>query len=147
MSRSIRIATLLAAAALGVTLSACGTEEEAPAPTSVTATVSENLSAPVVAGPKPGSATATSSAADDTADAAAGERSCGTTAGPDGALRILVSTDDVTCEQATALATEYGPKIATGQPQTVNGWDCGPSQQSGVLASCSKGDAIISFAP
>jgi hypothetical protein len=146
MSRSLhRIVFVLAAGVLGLALAGCGTEQES-APSSGAAsgsatTVSENPSASVVGGPKP--ASPTTSVADDHSHTTV----CGTTKGPDGALRILILDGDLDCGTAKKVATEYGPKIATGAPQQVSGWDCGPSETTGILASCTKGGQEFGLAP
>ncbi|MEE4023847.1 hypothetical protein V1Y59_12220 [Gordonia sp. PKS22-38] len=142
-----RLAIGVPAVALLVLAAACGTEEQAVETT--TTTVTENPSAPVVAGPSPRPNTQVPAQADDD------DRECGTTSGPDGALRVLVTDGDVTCDEAMAVAARYGPLIATGQDQMVDGWDCGPSDDDGVLAQCERDndDAIdddddeIDFAP
>ncbi len=72
---------------------------------------------------------------------------CGTTKGPDGALQIVITKGSLNCATAKQIADEYGPKIATGQPQTVSGWDCAPSQTAGELATCTKGGASFGLAP
>ncbi|MFW0797101.1 hypothetical protein AAFP30_25080 [Gordonia sp. CPCC 205515] len=146
MSRNIaRLAVISASAALGLTLAACGSEQEAAAPSTPTV-VSENSSAPVVAGPRPASSAASTTEASET-----GTRDCGTTAGPDGALHIQITAGSVDCADAQALATKYGPMIATGQIQTVDDWKCGPAQIPGVLAACTRSvdgaDQVVSFAP
>ncbi|AZG46718.1 ABC transporter substrate-binding protein [Gordonia insulae] len=143
MSRSLhRIVLVLAAGVLGLALAACGSEQESSTPSQGAATtVSENPSASVVGGPKP--ASPTTSVADDHA----GHTECGTTKGPDGALRIIVLEGALDCATAEQVATHYGPKIATGQPQQVSGWDCGPSETAGILAACSKDDQEFGLAP
>ncbi|MGV9709608.1 hypothetical protein ACWDTI_02965 [Gordonia sp. NPDC003424] len=146
MSRnSCRLGLVVATAALGVTLAACGSEQEAPS-TSTAAVVSENSSAPVVAGPRPASSEASA------ASSAAGvARECGTTAGPDGALHIVITAGSVDCADAKALADKYSPMIATGKIQTVDDWKCGPAQIPGVLAACTRSvdgvDQVVSFSP
>lgn len=142
-----RLVTRLSVGVIAVVLcafaAACGTEESAEV---TTATVSENPSAPVVAGPspRPNTQTPTATQTDD--------RQCGTTSGPDGALRVLITDGDVTCDEAMALAAQYGPLIATGRDQMVDGWDCGPADDVGVLAACERDndgatDDEIDFAP
>lgn len=144
MSRNSCHLALIAAVALPLTLAACGSDQEAASPSTPTV-LSENTSAPVVAGPRPGSETPATSAS------APGSHDCGTTAGPDGALRITVTAGSVDCADAKAVAAKYGPMIATGQIQTVDGWKCGPAQITGVLAACTRSvdgvDQVVSFAP
>ena len=130
---------------LGLALAACGTEEQS-SPTSGASSepappVAENPSASVVGGPKP--ASPTTSVEDDHADTT----QCGSTKGPDGALRILILDGDLDCGTAQEIATAYGPKIATGQPQQVSGWVCGPSETAGILATCTKGEQEFGLAP
>ncbi|WP_439031250.1 hypothetical protein [Gordonia terrae] len=152
----LRSSLRVAGAALGLsvammTLAACGGEQDVTAASSTpetSAAASESASdrpatsPPVVPGRKPVS-TATSSAvaSDDT------DTTCGTIPGPDGSLRVLILAGDVACDSAKSIATQYGPKIATGQQQSVAGWTCAPSQVEGILAACQKGTAVIGFAP
>ncbi|WAC57890.1 hypothetical protein [Gordonia sp. SL306] len=143
MSSSLhRISLAVLAGFAGVVLAACGGEQEATSSSETSAaTISENPNASVVGGPKPVSPT--TSVADDHA----GHTQCGTTKGPDGSLRILILQGDLSCDTAQQVATQYSPKIATGQPQRVSGWQCGPSETAGILASCSKGDQEFGLAP
>lgn len=132
------------AAVLGV--AACGGTESADVPTASStsvadSTVSAGSSAVAVPGPKPRPASAVP--AD---EQVAGEK-CGTTKGPDGALQIVVTQGSLNCGTAKQIAGEYGPKIATGEPQTVSGWRCAPSQTEGELATCTKGGDAFSLAP
>ncbi|MFT4126299.1 MAG: hypothetical protein QM662_08725 [Gordonia sp. (in: high G+C Gram-positive bacteria)] len=140
-----RWAAAALAGAAALTLAACGTEESAaPAPTSSSITSGPSGSVPVVPGPRPGAASATTSVADTL------ERSgevCDRVPGPDGSLRVIVQEGRVSCRDALAVAEEYAPRIATGNPHTVNGWKCGPASSPGVLASCTKGESRIAFAP
>ncbi|EON30600.1 hypothetical protein GTC6_21710 [Gordonia terrae C-6] len=152
--RSIRVAaaTVGLAAAMS-TLLACGAEQDVTTASSTTqAGAAESgpqsaeqpaTSPPVVPGRKPVSSTPTSSAtqSDDS------DTTCGTIPGPDGALRVLILAGDVACDSATSIAAQYGPKIASGQQQSVAGWTCAPSQLEGVLAACQNGTAVIGFAP
>ncbi|MDY6810567.1 MAG: hypothetical protein SW127_16365 [Actinomycetota bacterium] len=144
LHHAARLSVGLTAVALCAFASACGTEEQAADTT--TTTVTENPSAPVVAGPSPRSAAAPTDAQP------TDDRECGTTSGPDGALRVLITDGDVTCDEAMALAAQYGPLIATGRDQVIDGWDCGPADDEGVLAECERddvggGDDEIDFAP
>ncbi|MYR07414.1 hypothetical protein GTV32_14350 [Gordonia sp. SID5947] len=142
-SSSRRISLAVLVGFTGIALAACGGEQEATSSSSETTatTISENPNASVVGGPKPVSPT--TSVADDHA----GHTQCGVTKGPDGSLRIVVLQGDLTCDTAKQVATEYSPKIATGQPQQVSGWQCGPSETAGILASCTKGDQEFGLAP
>lgn len=147
MSRIVtRLSLGFCALALCAFATACGTEEQAVETT--TATLSENPSAPVVAGPSP------RPTSDTTQAQPTDDRECGTTSGPDGALRVLITDGTVSCEEAMALAAQYGPMIATGRDQMVDGWECGPSDDAGVLAKCERDndattddDDEINFAP
>ncbi|WP_059037136.1 hypothetical protein [Gordonia desulfuricans] len=148
MSHRITRWTLAAVAgAAALTLAACGSEQEsssAESAPSASAPVGAGPSgsAPVVAGPRPASPTRSVS---DTV--AASREVCGTTPGPDGALRVIILEGSTSCTDAKALAEAYGPKIATGAPQTVDGWDCEPSSQAGFLSTCTKDGATVGFAP
>lgn len=133
--------TLAAAAALGTALTACGTSQEAPKATPSVITPPAGSSVPVVAGPNP----VTSKTAATSTPEKAG--SCGATKGPDGALQVTLVDGDVTCETAMSIAKEYGPLIASGTPQSVSGWDCGPSTTDGELARCSKGGQTFALVP
>lgn len=143
MSSSLhRVSLAVLAGFAGVALAACGGEQEATSSSETSAaTISENPNASVVGGPKPVSPT--TSVADDHA----GHTQCGVTKGPDGSLRILILQGDLSCDTAQQVATQYSPKIATGQPQEVSGWQCRPSETAGILASCSKGDQEFGLAP
>lgn len=71
---------------------------------------------------------------------------CDTVNGPDGALQVIIlEGSSIDCAVAMPIAEDYAPMIATGKPQQVQGWDCGPSQTRGVLSSCTKGADTISF--
>ncbi|MFT3898807.1 MAG: hypothetical protein QM728_00980 [Gordonia sp. (in: high G+C Gram-positive bacteria)] len=70
---------------------------------------------------------------------------CGATQGPDGSLELVILKGKIKCADAKAVAEQYGPKIATGQKQTVNGWTCGPSEAENILAACAKGDDAFVF--
>ena len=71
---------------------------------------------------------------------------CDTVNGPDGALHVIVlEGSSIDCSVAMPIAAEYAPMIATGKPQQVQGWDCGPAQTRGVLSSCTKGADTIAF--
>ena len=117
---------------------ACGSEQQAPAG-SAAAPSPADRSIPVVAGPDPASHPPVTTSA--TADSA----HCGATKGPDGALQVRLVAGDVTCETAMAIAKEYSPLIATGQAQTVSGWDCHPSTVGGELSRCTRNDQIFAL--
>ncbi|GAC67662.1 hypothetical protein [Gordonia soli] len=142
--RRVLLLAPLVAVALAVVLVGCGTEQESPgsASSASVGTVSENPSASVVGGPRP--ATPVSSVPRSTHIQGT---DCGETRGPDGALEIVVLAGGVDCGTATKIAQEYGPKIATGQPTTVSGWQCGLADTAGVLATCTKGSDRIGFLP
>ncbi len=129
------------AGALAAGLTACGNQQEAPTITSGVVTPPADRSVPVVAGPNP----ARTSTASSTTSTAADDKHCGAAKGPDGALEVHLVDGDVTCETAMSIAKEYSPLIATGKPQTVSGWNCGPSTAAGELARCTKGDQVFAF--
>ncbi|EGD53353.1 hypothetical protein [Gordonia neofelifaecis] len=148
MTRTMKLAaTALLGCSIALAATACGSENEAASGTdqaSVTAaTPPADRSVPVVGGPKP-----KSSAADETTDeTTANDKTCGATKGPDGALQIHIVAGDLSCDTAKDIAKEYGPLIATGTPQTVSGWDCGPSTTVGELARCTKGSQAFALMP
>ena len=132
-------------------LVACGAEQDVTTASSTSQAVAaesgspsaeQPATSPVVPGRKPVSTTTSSATASDDSDT-----TCGTIPGPDGALRVMILAGDVSCDSARTIATQYGPKITTGQQQSVAGWTCAPSQLEGVLAACQKGTAVIGFAP
>lgn len=123
-------------------LTACGSEQESASGPGTASEPADSTSPVVVGGPRPESPA--TSVPEETEP---GTQQCGKISGPDGALRVLIVSGSLNCSTAMELAKEYGPKIATGEPQTVNGWKCGPSQTTGVLASCTKDDAEVTFAP
>ncbi len=144
-------ATALLGLSLTLTAAACGDEQEAPTTsqaTSAAASPSEGADVPVVPGPKPKTKSSTTTASSESADSGEGAgESCGQAKGPDGSLRIKIVEGDLDCSTAESVAKEYSPKIATGQPQTVNGWDCGPSQTTGELSRCTKDDQAFALVP
>lgn len=74
---------------------------------------------------------------------------CDVVRGPDGGMRI-VTFSGADCATAMPIAQDYGARLRTGQPQQetdINGWKCGPSQTTGLLARCAKGDASFGFMP
>ncbi|MEO9329098.1 hypothetical protein [Gordonia aurantiaca] len=158
LTRPRKSATGLAAVAGAslalLTLTACGegqdvTDTSASATAAVEQQAGPSTSPPVVAGRKPVSKPATSSAASAAGTSAAGGpgTECGTIPGPDGALTVTILAGDVACATAKEIGDEYGPKIATGAQHKVSDWTCGPSQLTGVLAACQKDTSVIGFAP
>ncbi|MCF8587413.1 hypothetical protein [Gordonia liuliyuniae] len=148
MTRTMKLAaTAVLGLSIALSAAACGDEQEAPNAESSTtvATPPSDRSVPVVPGPKPRSSTPPTSESPETATGDG--QSCGSAKGPDGALQIRVVEGDVSCETATGIAKEYSPLIATGQPQDVNGWDCGPSTTAGELARCTKDSQAFAFVP
>ncbi|MFT4042853.1 MAG: hypothetical protein QM673_06790 [Gordonia sp. (in: high G+C Gram-positive bacteria)] len=145
MSRSVDLVQVAFATAAALLLTACGTEHRSASDTP-SSTAAEQSTRPVVVG-GPRITRPATSITDQTSKTTSGTRECGKTAGPDGALRVLILDGTVRCADAKKLASAYSPKIATGQPQTVDGWQCGPSETAGILAACIKGDAEIDFAP
>lgn len=148
MTRTMKLAaTTLFGISLAFAATACGSESEAPSDPNTPATSAQapsgNSSVPVVAGPKPRSTTAAASTGEATTED--GTKTCGATKGPDGALYIHVVQGDIGCDTARTIADEYGPLIATGKPQTISGWDCGPATNPGELARCSKGSQAFSL--
>ncbi|MFW0789606.1 hypothetical protein [Gordonia sp. CPCC 205333] len=144
MSRVAKfLSSAVVAGAVCLVFAGCGSEEQAAeSPTSTSATsaptTTSSTAASTVGGRKP-AAPPSSIPAERQTSVVAGTQ-CGLTKGPDGALTIVILDGKVTCDTAKKIAGEYGPKIATGANQTVSGWDCGPTQTSGVLAKCVKGD-------
>lgn len=134
---------VLGAGALSLALLGCGSEQEVASSTTASEPPALSSSAPVVGGPRPASSTAQTSAS----RSGSAAQECGKIPGPDGSLRILVRAGNVNCDTAKQLATDYGPKIATGQQQTVNGWTCGPSEIEGMLAACVRGNDAVGFTP
>ena len=107
-------------------------------------TTTENSNAPAVPGPS--LPPATSIPDSKRLPAIEGVR-CESVNGPDGALQVVIFTgSSVDCAAVMPVAREYGPKIATGTPQQVSGWDCGPSQTRGVLSRCTRGSDAFGFA-
>ncbi|PHV68870.1 hypothetical protein CSW57_01140 [Williamsia muralis] len=112
--------------------------------TSSRTTSTENSNAPAVPGPS--LPPATSIPDSKRLPAIEGAR-CETVNGPDGALQVVIfAGSNVDCAAVMPVAKEYGPKIATGTPQQVSGWECGPSQTRGVLSRCTRGSDAFGFA-
>ncbi len=145
MTRTMKLAaTAVLGLALAGGIAACGDESAAPTAESSSATVvtpPSDRSVPVVPGRKPTSETTPETSTPDDAE------SCGAAKGPDGALQIRLVEGDVTCETAKAIAKEYSPLIATGQPQKVNDWECGPSTVTGELARCTFDSKAFALVP
>ncbi|ALG83444.1 hypothetical protein [Gordonia phthalatica] len=142
MTRTMKLAaTVLFGASIALAGTACGSENEAASPGADTAAsevstpATNDPSVPVVPGPKPKTTTSDEPTETVSAD---GNKTCGATKGPDGALYIHIVEGNLTCDVAKSIAKEYGPLIATGAPQTVSGWDCGPSTTAGEMARCTK---------
>ncbi|ETD33148.1 hypothetical protein [Williamsia sp. D3] len=115
-----------------------------PGSTSSRTPSTENSNAPAVPGPS--LPPATSIPDSKRLPAIEGVR-CETVNGPDGALQVVIfAGSGVDCAAVMPVAKEYGPKIATGTPQQVSGWDCGPSQTRGVLSRCTRGSDAFGFA-
>ncbi|GAB2638257.1 hypothetical protein GCM10027169_02740 [Gordonia jinhuaensis] len=162
--RAIRTATrvgLVAAVGGGaLALSACGDDSTASAPATSTAaapatsaaTTTDAPGAPsaapdrddatTVAGPR--LPPATSIPASRQSPTIAGRR-CGEAGGPEGALRVVIVEGTATCAQVMPVARAFGPRIALARNETVDGWQCGPSETVGVLANCSRGDDTFGF--
>lgn len=145
MTRTMKLAaTVLFGASIALAGTACGSENEAASSnesTPAVVTPPSDSSVPVVGGPKP----QTTAAQTDESTTADGAKTCGATKGPDGALYIHIVEGDLTCDVAKSIAKEYGPLIATGAPQTVSGWDCGPSTTAGEMARCTKGSQAFAL--
>lgn len=136
------------AAIAAASLAACGSEEQSTSSATSPQAQSPSTSVPAVAGPNPQSPhTPTSTDASTSRSVTSGATTCGTVAGPDGALRVLVLAGNVGCATAKKIGIEYSPKISTGTQQRVSGWTCGPSEVSGILAACQSGDKVIGFTP
>ncbi|WP_143696025.1 hypothetical protein [Williamsia sp. 1138] len=153
------VGSALMVGGLVTALTACGgddsTASETPSDTSPPASAAttdpspsrtasaENSNAPAVPGPSlpPATSIPDSKKLPDVE----GTR-CETVNGPDGALHVIIFPGgSVDCAVVMPIAKEYGPKIATGSPQQVSGWDCGPSQTRGVLSRCTKGSDAFGF--
>ena len=71
---------------------------------------------------------------------------CEEVRGPEGALRIVVfAGSEVGCTEVMPVANNYGQYLATGEPHTVDGWDCGPSQAPKVLVTCTRDTDAFGF--
>lgn len=145
MTRFLRTAILGAlAAVIALVMTACGSDTDdasngdatgaPPGPTN------PSTSVPVVAGPSHAPPTQEPDTEETEDDA-----NCGRIGGPDGSLQVSVLDGDIDCTEAMDLARQYGPLIATGEDQSVGGWDCGPSSDPGVMATCESGDRTIGF--
>ncbi|GAB08318.1 hypothetical protein GOARA_008_00180 [Gordonia araii NBRC 100433] len=152
------VGTAAIAGAASLSLLACGGGDDATttgqgsdspaasaaAPSERTATSDDNGVA-VVPGPNPSKIGPPASIPADRHVPDVPGTKCGPTRGPDGALELVVFQGKVNCETAKKVADEYGPKIASGQKQTVQGWTCGPSDGENILAACAKGNNIFVF--
>ncbi|HEY5853451.1 MAG TPA: hypothetical protein VIW24_05185 [Aldersonia sp.] len=119
--------TLVALAACAV-LAGCGGDSTAPGTTAT---------ADSPAGPASEAATHTPDSAD---------TPCETVRGPEGALRVVVfDGSEVGCAEVMPVATSYGQYLATGEPHSIDGWDCGPSQAPRVLVTCTRGTDAFGF--
>ncbi|MFT3660410.1 MAG: hypothetical protein QM809_03145 [Gordonia sp. (in: high G+C Gram-positive bacteria)] len=134
--------TTLFACAVALTAVACGEENQAadtPSQTSAsTPAPPADRSVPVVGGPSRKAESTTSAKLEN-------DKHCGVAKGPDGSLQVRLVSGDVTCKTAMEISKDYSPLIATGKSQTVSGWDCGPSTESGELARCTKDDSVFAF--
>ncbi|WP_299569096.1 hypothetical protein [uncultured Williamsia sp.] len=131
----------------GTVSSTAGTATTAAtSPSSVSdAPTSTDPSATAVPGPR--LPAATSVPASKEGPAIAGTR-CDTANGPEGALRVVIFPGgSADCGAVMPVARTFGPLIATGRDQDVDGWSCGPSQTTGVLAKCTKGSDSFGFLP
>ncbi|GAA3037264.1 hypothetical protein GCM10010528_17370 [Gordonia defluvii] len=151
------VGTAATAGVAAVVLLGCGSNDSptpaaASATSAASATASSSLpSAPtesgvaVVPGPNPAQVAPPASVPADRHIPDVPGTKCGATRGPDGALELVVLQGKVDCGTAKKVAHEYGPMIASGQKQTVDGWTCGPSTAENILAACAKGDDAFVF--
>ena len=120
----------------------------APAPTSSSAVetpTSTDPSAQTVPGPRLPAATSVPPSKE--GPSIEGTR-CDTANGPEGALRVVIFPGgSADCGAVMPVARTFGPLISTGRNQDVDGWSCGPSQTTGVLAKCTKGSDSFGFLP
>lgn len=169
-----RTGTLLcAAAALTVGLGACGDSDSSTASGASSSSVADTTDAPVSSAPGVPSSSAPAldpdapTTTDPNAEAVPGPQlpaatavppskqgpnivgtRCDTANGPEGALRVVVFPDgSAGCGVVMPVARKYGPMISTGRNQTVDGWNCGPSQTAGVLAKCTRGSDSFGLIP
>lgn len=165
----VRAVVMIAAATAALGLAACGDSGDTTAQSSSTtaapdasgsatggsdasgAAVDPNAptttdpSATAVPGPR--LPAATSVPPSKAAPSIAGTR-CDTANGPEGALRVVIFPGgSVDCGTVMPVARTYGPTISTGRNRTVDGWSCGPSQTTGVLARCTRGESSFGFIP
>ena len=169
-----RTGTLLcAAAALTVALGACGDSDSSTASGGGSSSAADTSNAPAAS--QPGSSSASGptidpnapETTDPNAEAVPGPQlppatavppskqspniegtRCDTANGPEGALRVVVFPGgSAGCGVVMPVAKKYGPMISTGRNQTVDGWNCGPSQTAGVLAKCTRGSDSFGFIP
>lgn len=142
-----------AASAVGLILAGCGTDTKTepspshPADHSMVETSAPDTSAPggANAGDPSKMAPPPASVPADRAVPDVPGTKCGATRGPDGALELVILKGKVDCDVAKKVAEEYGPLISTGQKQSVQGWQCGPSDAENILAACAKGEDAFVF--
>ncbi|GED96480.1 hypothetical protein [Gordonia crocea] len=151
ITRATGTAVVLGAA--GLVLFGCGTDDTtapsdtsgSPAATSAPASSTDKSGVAVVPGPNPSKVgSPTSIPADRQVPDVPGTK-CGATRGPDGALELVILKGKIRCDTAKKVADEYGPMIASGRKQTVQGWTCGPSASENILAACAKGEDTFVF--
>ena len=139
------IGGLLAGAALTLAAAGCGSEEQAPeaaeSAKSTVVTPPTDRSVPTVAGPSREQPTTA-----ETTETAEDGKQCGTARGPEGALRVLIVAGDPDCDEVQKVADAYGPQMYKGGTQSIEGWECSPSQTLGELSRCSKGDDAFALA-
>ena len=150
ISTQSRAAKLAATAAfttlLGLSLAACGSEEEAPATEN---TKPARRGAPAIAVPPQSAAEKSSAAESEDASEAPEEKTCGSTKGPDGPLTVTILAGDIPCDEAEKVASDYvsAPDgFLTSQVKKMDGWICGPSAEvEGELSRCVKDDTGFSL--
>lgn len=146
-------AAVLAAGVLALPLTACtdsSTAEHTPdagahdgTTPSLEVSTPANPSVPTVAGPSP----VPNPDVPETAPAEA-LRSCGQTAGPDGALQVHVMEGDISCDDVADVLDGYDARMrTTGADHDVDGWTCGPARVEGELFRCAKDGTIIALTP
>lgn len=127
------------------TVSSTSVETSETSSAVVDAPTSTNPSAQTVPGPQLPSATSVPPSKE--APTIGGTR-CDTVNGPDGALRVVVFPGgSADCGTVMPVARDFGPLISAGRDQDVDGWSCGLSQTTGVLARCTRGADAFGFVP
>ena len=128
---TISVLAVVACAAL----TGCGGDSTAPGTASASAETASTYRSP-----RPrdsGAATHTPEPAD---------TPCEEVRGPEGALRIVVfAGSEVGCTEVMPVANNYGQYLTTGEPHTIDGWDCGPSQAPKVLVTCTRDTDAFGF--